>query len=319
MIFVTVGTQLPFDRLIEAMDAFASKYPQHRVIGQVGKTGLTVSSMTAFEFMPPADFTAAFEEATVVVAHAGTGSILAARQAGKPLIVVPRRADRGEHRSDHQMATCRALSSDPAITIVEDPSRLERAILERLEAATEPRAAEDASRQQPLADLRAYVRDTVWALPRRVARAPTHRVLAVSSTGGHLSELVEVVQELTSMDLVFVTTRTQDRQFFPRSRHFAVRENSLSAPWGSVLCAFQLALLIIRIRPDVVVSTGAAPGFLAALIARITGAKAIWIDSFANADKVSLAGRMAKPVCHRFLVQWPQLAGRDSEFRGAIA
>lgn len=116
MIFVTVGTQLAFPRLIAAMDRFAATSDEE-VIAQTGTEDTAYSHLTVRPFMDPVSFDEAFTRARLVVAHAGIGSILSAKRHARPLIVMPRRLEFGEHRNDHQLATARALEDNPGLYV----------------------------------------------------------------------------------------------------------------------------------------------------------------------------------------------------------
>ncbi len=77
--------------------------------------------------------------------------------------------------------------------------------------------------------------------------------------------------------------------------------------------------IVLRVRPDVVVSTGAAGGYLAIRIARLFGARTIFIDSIANAQNLSVSARLAQGVADQVLSQWPSVAaGQGAEYRGAV-
>jgi len=83
--------------------------------------------------------------------------------------------------------------------------------------------------------------------------------------------------------------------------------------------AFQVLYAVIRNRPDVIISTGAAPGFFAVAFGRIIGAKTIWIDSMANYSKLSVSGHYASKICHVCLTQWPNLAdGKRIKHLGSL-
>lgn len=110
MIFVTVGTQLPFPRLIEAMEAQAARLDEE-VIAQTGPYEGTLTHMRGQVNMVPEVFEQNFTAARIVVAHAGIGSILSAKRYGKPLVVLPRRFAHAEHRNDHQLATAKAVEA----------------------------------------------------------------------------------------------------------------------------------------------------------------------------------------------------------------
>src|SRR5579859_3180811 len=105
MIFVTVGAQMPFDRLVRTVDLWAGRKGRRDVFAQVGPTALSPSNIAYEKFLDPASFRAKVEEASVIIAHAGMGSILTALEAGKPILILPRRGDLKETRNDHQVAT----------------------------------------------------------------------------------------------------------------------------------------------------------------------------------------------------------------------
>lgn len=110
MIFVTIGTQEPFDRLIRAVDDIAP------LLGEPVKAQVLAGSYQPkhLELVPrvtPAEFEALVDEARVIVAHAGIGTIVTGLIHRKPVIVVPRKASLGEHRNEHQLATADKLAS----------------------------------------------------------------------------------------------------------------------------------------------------------------------------------------------------------------
>lgn len=124
MIFVTVGTQLPFDRLIEAVDNWAQANTHIKVIAQTGPSGFLPRALVASEFMAPEIFDRHFSEADLIVAHAGMGSILGALSSAKPIIIMPRSAKLGEHRNDHQRATADRFRTRPGIMVADDETNL---------------------------------------------------------------------------------------------------------------------------------------------------------------------------------------------------
>lgn len=128
MIFVTIGTQLPFPRLITAMDGLAGRHGLD-VIAQIGPHDGALSHMSGEAGYPPDVFRSHFCAADRVVAHAGIGTILSARRFGKPLILVPRRHDLGEHRNDHQVATATHLTRLTGVYVALDDADLERLVL----------------------------------------------------------------------------------------------------------------------------------------------------------------------------------------------
>ena len=124
MIFVTVGTQLPFDRLIRAVYAWAAQHPTIEIFAQVGPTRDRPQHIRFAPFITPREFDDYYAQATAVVAHAGMGTILTALEQGKPLLVMPRRADLGEHRNDHQLATVKRFQALGKIHVAFDEAEL---------------------------------------------------------------------------------------------------------------------------------------------------------------------------------------------------
>ena len=74
---------------------------------------------------------------------------------------------------------------------------------------------------------------------------------------------------------------------------------------------FRVTLLVVRLRPDVIISTGAAPGFVALRVGALVGARTCWLDSIANTEVLSESGRRIGPKADLWLTQWPDLAKSD--------
>lgn len=123
MIFATVGTQLPFPRLIDSLDALAPELGEE-IVAQVGASGGHWPALDVRPALTPAEFETVFAAARVVVAHAGIGTILSAKRLGKPLVILPRRHALGEHRNDHQLATARQVDRLTGIHVAWDETEL---------------------------------------------------------------------------------------------------------------------------------------------------------------------------------------------------
>lgn len=131
MIFVTVGTQLPFDRLVGAVAAWARRHPEVRVFAQVGPGARRPEGLEHAEHLSPARVEELVRGAELVVAHAGMGSVLTALRARRPILVLPRRAALGEHRNEHQLATARWLATRPGVHVAWDEAELVRRLDDR--------------------------------------------------------------------------------------------------------------------------------------------------------------------------------------------
>ena len=156
MIFLTVGTQVPFDRLVSAVDRWAGEDPGRRVIAQIGPTSLRPRHFEWSDFISPADCRKRLREADLVVSHAGMGTILSALELGTPALVMPRRAALGEHRNDHQLATARRFAQIGGVTVAFDERQLGRHLGAADWRAGGPRIG-DSAPEGFIAALRAFI------------------------------------------------------------------------------------------------------------------------------------------------------------------
>jgi UDP-N-acetylglucosamine transferase subunit ALG13 len=124
LIFVTVGTQLPFDRLIEAVDRWADANGRNDVVAQVGNSSYRPRRIETRQFLEAAEFQALQRQAELLIAHCGIGSMVSALEAGQPILMLPRRASKGEHRNDHQWATAQGLKGLKGVHIAMDEEEL---------------------------------------------------------------------------------------------------------------------------------------------------------------------------------------------------
>ena len=133
MIFVTVGTQLPFERLIQAVDDWAGAHPNVPVTAQVGMTEYKPKHLHCVQGLTPQAYQEKLNAANLIVSHVGMGTIISGLSNAKPMILMPRLASLGEHRNDHQVATASKFSHFKLIDIVETPEQLKKAIGQRLD------------------------------------------------------------------------------------------------------------------------------------------------------------------------------------------
>lgn len=117
MIFVTVGTQGQFDRLIRTIDGWAGANGKTDVFAQTGPSDYRSVHIRTERFIDATEFRERVEAASLVISHAGMGSIITALELGKRIIVMPRRASLGEHRNDHQLATAERFAEQGAIMV----------------------------------------------------------------------------------------------------------------------------------------------------------------------------------------------------------
>ncbi len=117
---------MPFDRLVRAMDEWARENPQVPVEIQIGRGRYEPRHARCVRLIPVVEYRARVAAASLFVAHAGMGSIIAAIEAGKPLLMLPRLQAEGEHNTDHQLATARSIGARPGLHIAADAADLKR-------------------------------------------------------------------------------------------------------------------------------------------------------------------------------------------------
>lgn len=141
------------------------------------------------------------------------------------------------------------------------------------------------------------------------------RVLLVASAGGHWVELHRLGAAFADADCQFVSTSSGMTPPVGNRRILEIPDTARDATRKIMPTLIALFRIFRTFDPDVVVSTGAAPGALALLIGRLFGARTIWIDSIANSEELSLSGRLAKPIADLRITQWPHLARADRSLR----
>jgi UDP-N-acetylglucosamine:LPS N-acetylglucosamine transferase len=149
--------------------------------------------------------------------------------------------------------------------------------------------------------------------------AKNNKVLFISSCGGHWKQMRRLEPAFEGFVRYYAATDASYSQFVPNEIFYSLPDASLWNKFRLIWQALNVFLLLIRIRPDVVITTGASVGFFAVFFAKKMGIKTIWMDSLANADKMSLSGSKAQPYADLWLTQWKHLAKPEGPyFFGAV-
>jgi beta-1,4-N-acetylglucosaminyltransferase len=154
MIFVTIGTAEPFDRLVRAADALRL---DEEVVIQTGLGRVQLTNARAVEFIPFDEFRDCIREARVVVSAAGVGTVMTVLMEGKEPVVVPRLRRHHEAADDHQLVFARQVAQAGLVTLVEDESRLAEVVV-RSNWSRKPMEAGDG---RLAAEIRAYLRERI--------------------------------------------------------------------------------------------------------------------------------------------------------------
>ncbi len=165
MIFVTVGHQMPFDRLIRTVETWCERTGRNDVYAQIGETDFQPTRFNWARTLSPAEFQAHMTNASAIVAHAGTGTIIAALQLGKPLLVLPRLARLGETRNDHQIPTARHFADAGHIMAARDEHELLH-MIDRVEHFTPATLLSPRASDQLIARVRQFVFEHEQPEPR---------------------------------------------------------------------------------------------------------------------------------------------------------
>lgn len=145
------------------------------------------------------------------------------------------------------------------------------------------------------------------------------RVLAVASGGGHWEQLMLLRPTLAQYDVRFATTEPAVALQHGVAGAESLPDCNQNMPLRSALCALVALWIVLKHRPKVVLSTGAAPGFFCICAGRLMGARTLWIDSVANGEELSMCGKLSKRFAHQCWTQWEHIAdGERPRYFGAV-
>lgn len=148
------------------------------------------------------------------------------------------------------------------------------------------------------------------------------KVLAISSPGGHWIQLNKICNKLEDQfDVIYATPGAQYKSSSQKGgkKVYAITDASADSKLNLIPVMFQLLYILIRERPNTIISTGAAPGVMAVLLCKFLPIKTIWVDSIANVKVLSRSGRMVKKHANLVVTQWEDLSDNKSiVYRGSI-
>ena len=145
------------------------------------------------------------------------------------------------------------------------------------------------------------------------------RVLAVSSGGGHWVQLRRLRPAFEGFETIWLTVDADHRQEVDGAPFYVVNDATRWDRLQVVTCALRVIRVLLRVRPDVIVTTGAAPGFFAIVFGKLMRARTVWVDSIANADELSGSGTWIGRFADLWLTQWPHLAREGGpDYEGAV-
>ena len=140
------------------------------------------------------------------------------------------------------------------------------------------------------------------------------KVLFISSTGGHLSEVLELRSMFKKYDYHIITEKTKSNKellkIYPKRVNFLVygtKKNFLIYPFKLLYNCFKSLFLYMKIRPKVIITTGAHTAGPMCCIGKIFGSKIIYIETLANMHTKTITGRLIYHFADLFIVQWESM------------
>ena len=134
------------------------------------------------------------------------------------------------------------------------------------------------------------------------------KIVAVSSGGGHWIELLRLRPAFAGHFVVYVTVDEAYRAHLGAAPLRVIDDATRWDRLGLLRTSAQITKILLEERPDIVISTGALPGFFGIVIGKRLGAKTIWVDSLANVEELSMSGQVVGPHADLWLTQWAELA-----------
>ena len=146
------------------------------------------------------------------------------------------------------------------------------------------------------------------------------KILAIASPGGHWIQLNKICNPLEKQfNVVYVTPAAQYSSSNNQSKIISIVDASADSKHMLIPLALQLLWIFIKERPTAIISTGAAPGAIAFLLAKFLPIKTIWVDSIANVSILSRSGRLVQKHADLVITQWEPLSDGDKIiYKGAI-
>jgi len=150
------------------------------------------------------------------------------------------------------------------------------------------------------------------------------KICAGASAGGHTNQLLKLLEyssDWSASPSFFITTMPELKKTFEdMARTYVIGECNRNHPIQSLIVLFRVFKIVIKERPDVIITTGSMPLAMLCIVSKFFGTRVVWIDSIANTESLSMSGRLMRYFSDLFLTQWPEVAAKykNVEYVGAI-
>lgn len=142
----------------------------------------------------------------------------------------------------------------------------------------------------------------------------TKKILFISSTGGHFSELMQLKDLLKKYDYRIITEKTKSTLSLKKKYNkkigylvYGTKNNMVTYPFKFIYNCFKSIYYYIKFHPDYIITTGAHTSVPMCYIGKILGSRIIYIETFANINTKTMTGKLIHPIADKFIVQWPTM------------
>ncbi|GGE10197.1 hypothetical protein GCM10011529_15690 [Polymorphobacter glacialis] len=144
------------------------------------------------------------------------------------------------------------------------------------------------------------------------------RILAIASGGGHFVQLLRLRPAWEGHSVTYATVHAASAVDVAPAPLLTFRDVSRADWWRLPLTLWDMAAILLKVRPQVIVTTGALPPLVAMALVKPFGVRTLWVDSIANSEVLSGSGRHAGKVAGQVVTQWPQLAEPGVDHWGSV-
>src|SRR5690554_3705498 len=119
------------------------------------------------------------------------------------------------------------------------------------------------------------------------------KILAIASAGGHWIQLLRLRKAFEGHETVYVSTKGGYYRMVQPDKFFSIPDSNRSNKFGILFCYYKVWGIVRSVNPDLIITTGAAPGLMGILVRKLLGTKTVWVDSIANVEQISMSGKIA--------------------------
>lgn len=140
-----------------------------------------------------------------------------------------------------------------------------------------------------------------------------NKVIFISSTGGHLNELLQLKPLMEEYNSYLITEKTKSNVFLKNKFNnvfflvYGTKKNLFTYIFKFGFNVLKSLYLFIKIRPRAIVTTGTHTAVPMCYIGKLFKCKVIFIETFANSKTKTVAGKLVYPIADTFIVQWESM------------